>query len=427
MTSKKKKEFTETGKVKQNKKEIKKIVEEAKKPEPKKAIKQSGSAHNVWSLEGIPAIGPTNVNRLIESGITSYHGLITEGPVSIHTLTGIPMDKCNSAVEHCQKALVDSGKMSKGQRSALDIFTERKGYGILPTGNHSLDDQLGGGIEESSLTEVYGAFGSGKTQFGHTLCVMVQMPPHYQCPRCKTDYKRVGKCKECHDIKKVGEKEIKKYIDLINLGGLDGDVYYIDTENTFSPDRIFDIALGRGLDPMKVLERITVTRVYSTHEQRQEITKIDSIISENQASGGKKIKLIIVDSMVALPRAEYQGVDTSLGYLARRQQHINHMMNTLKRQSELFKLVVLVTNQVYADVNQQFGDNTKPVGGNAMGHAPTIRLYLKKAGKADAQGQKGICRMIDSPSHPNFEILYCLTEDEGFTDVKPEKKEKEID
>lgn len=35
---------------------------------------------------------------------------------------------------------------------------------------------MGGGIESMSITEVFGEFGTGKTQLCHTLCVTAQMP-----------------------------------------------------------------------------------------------------------------------------------------------------------------------------------------------------------------------------------------------------------
>ena len=72
----------------------------------------------------------------------------------------------------------------------------------LATGTNCLDTLFDGGIETQALTEVYGEFGCGKTQFAHTLSVMVQKPKEE--------------------------------------GGLDGSVLYIDTENTFRPERIVD-------------------------------------------------------------------------------------------------------------------------------------------------------------------------------------------
>ncbi len=43
-------------------------------------------------------------------------------------------------------------------------------------------------------------------------------------------------------------------------GGLDGGVVYIDTEGTFRPERISEIAQNRGYDPEDILSRIMVAQ-----------------------------------------------------------------------------------------------------------------------------------------------------------------------
>ena len=73
----------------------------------------------------------------------------------------------------------------------------------------SIDDLLAGGFETQSLVEVYGEFGSGKTQIGHQLAVNCTLP--------------------------------------IEQGGLDGDVFYIDTEDTFRPERITQMAKDENI------------------------------------------------------------------------------------------------------------------------------------------------------------------------------------
>ena len=118
-------------------------------------------------------------------------------------------------------------------------------------------------LKTQGLTEVYGEFGSGKTQFCHTMCVTVQKPKEE--------------------------------------GGLDGTVLYIDTENTFRPERIVTIAKAHGMDPEKVLDRIMVARAYNSAHQTLILEEASHMIQENN------IKLLIVDSAVGLFRAEYLG------------------------------------------------------------------------------------------------------------------------
>ena len=57
---------------------------------------------------------------------------------------------------------------------------------------------------------------------------------------------------------------------------------------------------------------------------------------------------------------------------------------------------------VQSDPAVMFGDPTKPIGGNIVGHASTYRIYFKKAGK------KRIARMVDSPEHPQADAEFLL-------------------
>ena len=62
-----------------------------------------------------------------------------------------------------------------------------------------------------------------------------------------------------------------------------------------------------------------------------------------------------------------------------------------------------------------FGDPTRPIGGNVVAHTSTYRIYFKKSGK------KRIARMVDSPHHPEEEVIFALGE-AGIID--PEEAEK---
>ena len=62
-----------------------------------------------------------------------------------------------------------------------------------------------------------------------------------------------------------------------------------------------------------------------------------------------------------------------------------------------------------------FGDPTRPVGGNVVAHTSTYRIYFKKSGK------KRIARMVDSPHHPEEEVIFALGK-AGIID--PEEAEK---
>jgi DNA repair protein RadA len=190
-------------------------------------------------------------------------------------------------------------------------------------------------------------------------------------------------------------------------GGLDGGVLYIDTEGTFRPERIVSIAKAQGMNPEQVLEKIIVARAYNSSHQILILEEAGAVIKENN------IKLLIADSAVGLFRAEYLG----RGTLAGRQQKLNHFVHLLVRIAETYNCAALATNQVMASPDVFFGDPTRPIGGNVVAHTSTYRIYFKKSGK------KRIARMVDSPHHPEHEVIFALSE-AGVVDPEDGTKKK---
>jgi DNA repair protein RadA len=177
-------------------------------------------------------------------------------------------------------------------------------------------------------------------------------------------------------------------------------VIFIDSENTFRPERIIQMAEGRGLDPEKILENIQVARAYNSADQILWAEKA----AEMAQSGD--IGLIVVDSLTSQFRADYIG----RGTLADRQQKLNRHMHTLQRAGDLNNIAVVVTNQVMAKPDTFFGDPTAPIGGHIVGHTSTFRLYLRKS-----KGGKRVARLMDSPNLPDGEAIFMVTQ-EGIRD-----------
>ena len=177
-------------------------------------------------------------------------------------------------------------------------------------------------------------------------------------------------------------------------GGLDAGSVYIDTEGTFRPERIQEIAEARGIDSEKVLSHITVARAYNSAHQELIVKDLGRIIEPN------KVRLVILDSAVAHYRAEFLG----RGTLAERQQRLNRFMHQLLRTAEIYNIAVVVTNQVQAAPDSFFGDPTRPTGGHVVAHTSTYRIYLRKAAK------NRIARMVDSPYHPERDTVFFLNE-----------------
>ncbi len=321
-------------------------------------------------LDSLAGVGPVTTKKLADAGIHNIMDLIVRGPVEISDITGMEKDTAEKIVNKARQQLVEGGLISKDFVTASEIYKRRQDIGKITTGTNCLDTLFDGGIETQALTEVYGEFGCGKTQLCLTMCVQVQ------------------KSKE--------------------EGGLEGGAIYIDTENTFRPERIVSIANANGMDPQKVLDNIIVARAYNSAHQTLILEEVGPLIEENN------IKLIIADSAVGLFRAEYLG----RGTLSNRQQKLNHFVHLLSRIAETYNCAALATNQVMASPDVFFGDPTRPIGGNVVAHTSTYRIYFKKSGK------KRIARMVDSPHHPEEEVIFALGEAGVMDPEEAEKKPK---
>jgi len=308
-------------------------------------------------IEDLPGVGPATAEKLREAGFDDLLALAVMSPGDLADQAELGEAVATKIIGGAKKMANIGGFVSGGA-----LLERRREVLKLTSKVESIDDLLGGGFETQALVEVYGAFGSGKTQIGHQLAVNCTLP--------------------------------------LEEGGFDGDVFYIDTEDTFRPERITQMARGHGLDPVQVLSRIHVARAYNSAHQ---MLLVDEI---KRMSKGLNVKMIIVDSLTSHFRAEFIG----RGMLANRQQKLNRHLKDLKQLADVNNALVLVTNQVHSKPDAMWGDPTKPVGGHVLAHASTFRLYLRKA-----KGGRRIARLVDSPNLPDGECVYQVTQ-EGLRD-----------
>jgi DNA repair protein RadA len=301
----------------------------------------------------LPGVGPTIAEKLRESGFDDLMSIAVASPKELAEIAEIGEPTAAKIIRAARNA-ADVGNFESGAA----LLERRSRVGHITTGSKSFNDLLGGkGFESQSITELFGEWGSGKTQLAHQLCVNAQFP--------------------------------------VEEGGLEGHTYYIDTENTFRPDRIIQMSQAYELDPDEVLKKIHVARAYNSSHQMLLVEKVKELSKETPA------RLLVVDSLTAHFRAEYVG----RGALADRQQKLNKHMHDLLRWGDLNNGIICVTNQVSAKPDAFFGDPTRPIGGHIVGHTATFRIYLRKS-----KGNKRIARLIDSPHLPEGEAVFSVSE-----------------
>jgi DNA repair protein RadA len=356
-------------------------------------------------IQDIEGVGPTTAKKLKEAGIVSVMDLAVTSAEELAVDINTSKETAASFIMAAQKLLRDSNIIEKEFVTADAALEKRKSMLRCSTGSVALDELLLGGIETQAITEFYGEFGSGKSQICHTLCVTARQPID---PSAATESES-----ELHNVKSIHDDDNNNNdIDDDNNThnkrinhGLDSGTIYIDTEGTFRPERIEQIARARSLDASHVLKSVAVCKVYNSSHLELIIKDLGKYINDFKA------KLVIIDSIISLHRAEFAG----RGTLADRQQRLNGMLHKILRLAEIYNVAVVLTNQVQSSPDTFFGDPTKAAGGNVLGHASTYRIYLKKS------GENRIARMIDSPYHPYSDARFTINE-KGTDDIEEERK-----
>ena len=326
---------------------------EAKETRKKREIKMEKEEKTIYDL---PGVGAATAEKLIAVGYTDLMSIAVASPAELIEATGMGDALAKKMIAVARSSL------EMGFESGEELLKRREKVQRINTGSKALNSLLGGGFETAAITECFGEFGSGKTQLGHALAV------------------------NCQTIEK------------------DAVAVYIDTENTFRPERIIQLAKGAGMDEEQVLKNIKVARAYNSDHQMLLAEKVEDLIKKQ----GFNVKLVVIDSLTAHFRAEFIG----RGTLADRQQKLNKHMHTLMKLADMYNLTVYVTNQVMAKPDMFFGDPTQAIGGHIVAHASTFRIYLRK-------GKKGtrVAKLIDSPSMPEGEANFYVDET-GIKDVE---------
>ncbi len=327
-------------------------------------------------LETLPGVGPATADKLHDAGFDSFQSLAVASPSELSNTADVG-ESTSADIVRAARDAADIGGFETGST----VLERRNEIGKLSWHIDEVDDLLGGGIETQSITEVYGEFGSGKSQVTHQMAVNVQLPQE--------------------------------------VGGLHGSCIFVDSEDTFRPERIDDMVRGlpdeaieatmddreiegsaddeEALDELvdAILEKIHVAKAFNSNHQMLLAEKAKELASEHEDSE-YPVRLLCVDSLTAHFRAEYVG----RGELANRQQKLNKHLHDIDKVGNLYNCAVIVTNQVASNPDSFFGDPTQPIGGNILGHKSTFRMYLRKS-----KGDKRIVRLVDAPNLADGEAV----------------------
>ncbi|MAG47129.1 DNA repair and recombination protein RadA [archaeon] len=322
-------------------------------PKVKTETKKTTKEEKEFTVSDLPGVGPATAEKLIDAGFDTLMALAVASPAELIDIAGTTEATSRKIINTARK------RLDMGFETGDEVLKKRLNIGKISTNSENLNNLLGGGVETNAITEMYGEFGAGKSAIAHQLAINVQLPKEQ--------------------------------------GGVNGIAVWLDTENTFRPERIKQIAENNGLDVDQILKGIRVVRCYNSDHQMLVAEKVEDLIKNDKLP----VKLVIVDSLMSLFRSDFSG----RGQLADRQQKLNKHMHVLLKLADTYSIAIYVTNQVMSRPDVFFGDPTAAIGGHIVGHNSTYRLYLRK-------GKKGtrVAKMIDSPYHAESECIFKVTE-----------------
>jgi DNA repair protein RadB len=184
----------------------------------------------------------------------------------------------------------------------------------VSSGSPDLDDLLGGGLEKRTLTQIYGEPGCGKS----TICLIASVA-------------------------------------VLDAGS---PVVYIDSEG-FSVDRFRQIA---GDAAESLADHLFLFEPATFDQQAMMIGESEAIVRSRQAG------LIVLDSATALYRSEVLPPGEA-------QRRLGHQMVRLLGYAKRYDIPVLVTNQVYVDIDR---GALKGLGGTTLQHISKAIVRIEK-------------------------------------------------
>jgi len=188
----------------------------------------------------------------------------------------------------------------------------------LPSGCAALDLLLCGGFESGIITQVYGESGTGKSNIVMQLSVAA-----------------VSRGKR---------------------------VIFIDTEG-FSGERFKQIA---GPAAEEIAKKIMIFEPMSLEQQAVSIRESSKI-------AGRDLGLVILDSATSLYRVLLEAEDNRTI-----RRTLNLQLSELQEISRRHRIPVVITNQVYTDIESK---SLRPLGGRGLEHMCKTIVFLEKRGE----------------------------------------------
>jgi len=230
---------------------------------------------------------------------------------------------------------------------------------IISTGSDNFNKVIGGGFFSGKGYVIFGANRTGKTQICHQLSVQAL------------------------------ENSFK--------------VVYLDTENTFRPERVRELSESNKYNSEKTLKNIYVSKIMSNNALLLKLNELDSIIKSNN------VKLLIIDSINNFFRIER--IDKQISFLKTKTTYLK-ILEKISNLTQRFQLITILTAQVAPNFIEEAVIKEFPVGNQYLNHYFSEVLYLSYKEK-----DMIYIHLVNSHFLPEKKVIYTITK-RGIEDYK---------
>jgi len=230
---------------------------------------------------------------------------------------------------------------------------------IISAGSKNFNKVIGGGFFSGKVYVIFGANKTGKTQICHQLSVQA----------FQNSFK----------------------------------VVYLDTENTFRPERVRELAESNKYNSEKTLKNIYVSKIMSNNALLLKLNELDSIIKSNN------IKLLIIDSINNFFRIERS--DKQVSFLKTKTTYLK-ILEKISNLTQRFQLITILTAQVAPNFIEEAVIKEFPVGNQYLNHYFSEVLYLSYK-----ENDMIYIHLVNSHFLPEKKVIYTITK-RGIEDYK---------
>jgi len=220
---------------------------------------------------------------------------------------------------------------------------------FLPTGSTHFDMILKGGFHPGMYL-IYGAHRTGKTQICHQMC-------------------------------------LQAYI-------ANSDSIYIDSENTFRPERIRELCTTRGVNEEEAMKSILITKVLGNSTFLLNLNEVDKKLEKSNT------KLLIIDSINNHFRADQGAGNISHNEL---KKTFIKILQKLYDMTQKHDMILIATAQISPNFTEKPIIRENPVGIQYLNHFFSEFLYLIR------NSDKNYVHLVNSKTLPENKLPYIIT------------------